>query len=70
MVLPWSSFWERNYFAYAWPGLRDILVNNFVRGGVSGLGFVNLLAGLAELGPVFTPREDREQRFDEREASE
>jgi hypothetical protein len=70
VVLPWSSFWERNYFGYAWPVLRDVLSNNFVRGGVSGLGFLNLLAGLAELGPVFATREGRGQRFDEREAPE
>jgi len=56
-VLPWSSFWERNYFAYAWPILRPMLTNNFVRGAISGLGVLNLLAGLSELVPVFTPRE-------------
>jgi hypothetical protein len=70
VVLPWSSFWERNYFAYALPGLQEILVNNFVRGGISGLGFLNLLAGLAELAPVFTPRERQDATFPEREAPE
>jgi len=57
IVLPWSIFWERNYFAAAWPGLRIVLTNDFVRGAVSGLGVLNLLAGLSELAPVFTPRE-------------
>jgi hypothetical protein len=57
IVLPWSTFWEHNYFAYAWPILRPLLTNNFVRGAISGLGVLNLLAGLAELAPVFTPRE-------------
>jgi hypothetical protein len=52
-VLPWSTAWDKNYFAYAWPALRSFLTNDFVRGGVSGLGFVNLFAGLAELAPVF-----------------
>ena len=23
VVLPWSGFWERNYFAMAWPPLRS-----------------------------------------------
>ena len=68
MVLPWSGFWDRNYFSYAWPGLRDVLANNFVRGGVSGLGFLNLVAGLAELAPVFTPRDRRPAPLDGREA--
>ena len=57
IVLPWSSFWDRNYFGYVWPFLRPILTNDFVRGGVSGLGVLNLLAGLSELAPVFVPRE-------------
>lgn len=53
VVLPWSTAWEKNYFAYAWPALRSVLSNDFVRGAVSGLGFVNLFAGFAELAPVF-----------------
>ena len=57
LVLPWSTFWERNYFAYLVPILQPFIANNFVRGAVSGLGILNLLAGLAELAPVFTPRE-------------
>lgn len=57
LVLPWSSFWERNYFAYTWPFLRPLIANDYVRGAVSGLGLLNLLAGFAELAPVFAPRE-------------
>jgi len=57
IVLPWSSFWERNYFAYALPILRPLLTNNYLRGAVSGLGVLNLLAGFAELAFVFTARE-------------
>lgn len=57
IVLPWSTFWERNYFIYAWPPLRFVLGDFFVRGAVSGLGFLNLLAGFAELAPVFSARE-------------
>ena len=57
MVLPWSGFWEKNYFAIAWPPLQSILTNNFVRGAVTGLGFVNLCAGFADLTLVFAARE-------------
>ena len=59
IVLPWSSFWDRNYFAYAWPELQPILTNDFLRGAVSGLGFLNLFAGFFELAPVFTARDSR-----------
>jgi hypothetical protein len=57
IVLPWSTFWERNYFIYVMPILHPLLTNNFVRGAVSGLGVLNLLAGLSELAPVFMARE-------------
>ena len=53
IVLPWSAFWERNYFGYEWPTVRSLLTNNFVRGAVSGLGVVNLVAAFVELMPVF-----------------
>ncbi len=59
LLLPWSAFWEHNYFAAAWPPLRPILTNNFVRGAVSGLGLVNLYAAFADLVFVFR-RRDRE----------
>jgi hypothetical protein len=56
VVLPWSAFWEKNYFAMSWPGLRELLTNNFVRGAVTGLGLVNLYAGFADLAVVFATR--------------
>lgn len=56
MVLPWSGFWERNYFALAWPPLQSLLTNNFVRGAVTGLGLVNLGAGFTELTRLFAAR--------------
>lgn len=55
-MLPWSAFWESNYFAAAWPPLKSILTNNYVRGAVTGLGFVNLFAGFAELALAFGAR--------------
>lgn len=55
-MLPWSEFWEHNYFAVAWPLVRSIVTNNFVRGGVSGLGVVNLVAGFADLTVALTTR--------------
>jgi hypothetical protein len=59
-VLPWSAFWEQNYFARAWPPLQPIFINNFVRGGITGLGFVNLVAAGSELLSLFSVRHRRE----------
>ena len=49
VLVPWSTYWERNYFVQMWPVLAGILTNDFVRGAVSGLGLVNLLAGFGEI---------------------
>jgi hypothetical protein len=59
IVVPWSGFWERNYFLYAFPALRPALTNAFVRGAVSGLGVVNLFTGLMEIVPIFLVRSTR-----------
>ena len=61
VLIPWSAFWDRNYFAEALPGLRQLITNNFVRGAVSGLGVVNLLAALSELAEMFRPSDTHPQ---------
>ncbi len=49
MFVPWSALWEHNVFlAYSFK-LRSLLLNNFVRGAVSGLGGVDVSIGLSEL---------------------
>jgi hypothetical protein len=60
LVLPWSTFWDRNYFVTTWPALMPFLTNNFVRGGVTGLGAVNVFAGVADLVLVFSTRAPRD----------
>lgn len=49
IVVPWSTYWERNYFAQVSPLVASIITNNYVRGGITGLGAVNLVTALAEL---------------------
>jgi hypothetical protein len=61
ILIPWSAFWDRNYFVEAVPVLGSMLTNNFVRGAVSGLGVVNLLAALAELADLFGDRAERQR---------
>lgn len=53
IVAPWSGFWERNFFAGALPLLDQVASNPFVRGGVSGIGAITALAGVAELAGFF-----------------
>jgi hypothetical protein len=56
VLVPWSSFWERNYFISAFPQLRELIRNNYLRGAVSGLGVVNLLMGFYELASLLMAR--------------
>lgn len=56
VLVPWSPFWERNYFLTAFPALLEIVSNNYLRGAVSGLGVVNLLMGFNELASVLLAR--------------
>ena len=56
VLVPWSPFWERNYFLTAYPALVEIVRNNYLRGAVSGLGVVNLLMGFNELAAVLLAR--------------
>lgn len=48
LVVPWTVFWERNYFI-AGTLLEGVLGNHAVRGAISGVGMVCLAAALAEL---------------------
>ena len=57
IVVPWSAFWDRNYFAYAVPLVSDVITNDFVRGAVSGIGVINVVTGIAELASLFMARD-------------
>lgn len=48
VIFPWSSYWEKNYFLYYLPALRDLILNNYFRGAVSGLGVIDIGLGFWE----------------------
>ncbi len=56
IVVPWSTFWDRNYFAQAVPLVHAFITSNFVRGAVSGLGLLNIVAGVRELVSMLMAR--------------
>jgi hypothetical protein len=56
VIVPWSIYWERNYFVQALPLIEPLLTNDFVRGAVSGLGLLNLVAGFVEIWSFLTTR--------------
>ena len=59
-VVPWSVYWDRNYFAETMPLLHVLITNNFVRGAVSGLGLVNLATALGDLLSLLAARRERD----------
>ena len=58
LVVPWSSYWDRNFFSQAWPPLHAVLTSNYVRGAVSGLGVVNVMAAVGEISKIFSGRSE------------
>lgn len=60
MLIPWSAFWDRNYFVGWWPALGALLTSNYFRGAVTGLGLVNVWAALSELADLFGSRASRD----------
>jgi len=48
IAAPWSSLWTNNSLLTGFPQLRQFLMNDFVRGLVSGLGVVDIWLALAE----------------------
>jgi len=49
LVAPWTSLWDSNWLLQPHPTLRDVLLNAFTRGAVSGLGIVNILIALHDV---------------------
>jgi hypothetical protein len=52
MLIPWSAFWERNYFVEGSAAFGALLTSNYTRGAVTGLGLINVWAALAELSDL------------------
>ena len=64
VLIPWSGFWERNYFVEWSTVLAGLLNSNYTRGAITGLGLINVWAALAELGDLFGPRGDDQSDID------
>jgi len=55
LILPWSPYWEDNFFLHYITGklnaswVPTFLTSGYVRGAVTGLGALNILAGLRDI---------------------
>jgi len=50
LYLPWSAFWEQNYFLIHMPSLSHVLLHPSVRGFVSGLGVLDIFLAFGLIG--------------------
>lgn len=53
VFIPWSAFWERNYFLNRYPELISYLLNPYARGAVTGLGVLDIVIAA---GWIRTPK--------------
>ena len=55
LILPWTRYWDDNFFLFFItgklnsPGLFGFLTSGWVRGAVTGLGVINILAGVRDI---------------------
>jgi hypothetical protein len=59
LVAPWTSWWDSNYFVGPHPAFRAIILSAFTRGGVSGLGLINIVLAFHEAREYLTESADR-----------
>lgn len=50
LYLPWSAFWEQNYFLMHFPALKHVTLDPWFRGFVSGLGVLDILVAFGLVG--------------------
>ena len=55
LYLPWTSFWEQNYFLSHFPVLIPVLLHPSFRGAVSGLGVLDIFVAVNMIGPDAAP---------------
>lgn len=56
MLIPWSTFWDGNYFVEWSVAFSPLLTSNYTRGAITGIGLLNVWAALGELGDLFGSR--------------
>jgi hypothetical protein len=55
LYLPWSAFWETNFFLAHFPSLIHVVLHPAFRGAVSGIGVLDILLALGFIGSPSDP---------------
>lgn len=56
ILAPWTQFWDRNYFFALAPMVAAWVAHPYVRGAVTGVGIVSVIAALVEIGVLLSRR--------------
>lgn len=59
IVAPWTTWWDRNYFADLVPWIRSAMANESVRLLVAVTGALTVIGGMAELRAALMARWSR-----------
>lgn len=55
LYLPWSTFWEQNYFLSHFPWLMRIVLHPSLRGVVSGIGVLDIFVAFGLFNSRHSP---------------
>jgi hypothetical protein len=50
LYLPWTLYWEQNFFLSHCPSLMPIVLHPSFRGAVSGIGVLDILVAIGWIG--------------------
>jgi hypothetical protein len=50
LYLPWTLYWEQNFFLSHYPSLMPIVLHPSFRGVVSGIGVLDILVAIGWIG--------------------
>jgi hypothetical protein len=50
LYLPWTLYWEQNFFLSHYPSLMRIVLHPAFRGVVSGIGVLDILVAIGWIG--------------------
>ncbi len=56
LIVPWTRFWAYNPLLHSFDLIHTVAENFFVRGLVTGFGFVHFIVGIGEIGVLLSAR--------------
>jgi len=61
-LLPWATFWTKNYFVDHYSLAAGLARNYFLRGAISGVGLADIWMALDEVWQLLRPQRTADSR--------